>query len=53
MGVYFPDMKFPQNCEDCDLLYDCCACGLHTGVKICTIEKGKTDSHASVRTGSE
>ena len=28
MGVYFPDMKFPQNCGDCDLLYDCCACGV-------------------------
>ena len=28
MGVYFPNMKFPQNCGDCDLLYDCCACGV-------------------------
>ena len=28
MGVYIPNMKFPQNCDECDLLYDCCACGV-------------------------
>lgn len=28
MGVYIPNMKFPQNCGECDLLYDCCACGV-------------------------
>ena len=31
----------------------CPFCGLRTGVKPCRIEKGETDSHASVRTGSE
>lgn len=28
MGVYIPNVKFPQNCDECDLLYDCCACGV-------------------------
>ena len=39
--------------KDYELLDDCAFCGRHTAVKRCTIEKGKTDSHASVRTGSE
>lgn len=40
MGVYFPDMKFPQNCGDCDLLYDCCACGVtHKGMDFETMDR--------------
>ena len=39
--------------KDYELIDDCAFCGRHTAVKRCTIEKGKTDSHASVRTGSE